>query len=60
MTGSASDCIFGLSLNVQNNKKAVNILKERYANAQVIISAHMESLMKLRAVRNVNNFTKNF
>ena len=41
LTGSASDCISGLSLTVQNYKKAVNILKERYANSQVIISAHI-------------------
>ena len=57
LTGSARDCIFGLSLTVQNYKKAVNILKERYANPQVIISAHMESLVKLPAVRDVNNVT---
>ena len=59
LTGSARDRIFGLSLTVQNYKKAVNILKERYANPQVIISAHMESLVKLPAVRDVNNLTKN-
>ena len=52
---SLSDCISGLSLTVQNYKEAVNILKERYANPQVIISAHMESLVELPAVRDVNN-----
>ena len=57
LTSSASDCIPGLSLTVQNYKEAVNILKERCANPQVIISAHMESLVKLPAVRDVNNVT---
>ena len=55
LTVSASDCITGLSLNVQNYTEAVNILQESYANPQVIISAHMESLVKLPAVRDVNN-----
>ena len=56
MTGLATDCISGLSLTVQNYKEAVNIL-ERCANPQVIISAHMESLVKLPAVRDINNVT---
>ena len=55
MTGLTTDCISGLSLTVQNYKEAVNILKERCANPQVIISAHMESLVKLPAVRDINN-----
>ena len=57
LTGSASYCISGLSLNVQNYKEAINTLKEVYANPQVIISAHMESLLKLPAGRDVNNIT---
>ena len=57
LTVSASDCITGLSLNVQNYTEAVNILQESYANPQVIISAHMESLVKLPAVRDINNVT---
>ena len=57
LTGSVSDCISELSLTVQNYKEAINILKERYANPQVIISAHMESLVKLPSVRDINNVT---
>ena len=55
LTGSASDCIFGLSLTVPNYKEAVNILKGRYANPQVIISTHIESFLKLPVVRDLNN-----
>ena len=40
-TGSASDCISRLRLAAQNYKEAVNILKSRYANTPVIISAYM-------------------
>ena len=57
LTGSESDCISGLSLTVPNYKEAVNILKERYANPKIIIWVHLESLVKLPAVRDVNNVT---
>ena len=57
LTGSAGDCISGLSLTFQNHKEAANFLKERYANPQGNISAHMESLMKLPSVRDINDVT---
>ena len=57
LTSLASDCISGLILTGQNYKEAVMILKKRYANPQVIISARMESLVKLPDVRDVNNVT---
>ena len=44
-----------MSLTFQHYNEAVNILKERYSNPQVIISAHMESLVELPAVRDVNS-----
>ena len=46
-----------MSLTIQNYKDAVNILKERYEIPQVIINAHMEFLVKLPAVRDVNSVT---
>ena len=55
LTDTASDCISGLSLTSQNYKEAIDILKERYANPQIIISTHMEALVKLPYVRDVNN-----
>ena len=55
LTGSASDCISGLSLTDPNYKEAVNILKGRYANPQVIISTHIESFLKLPVIRDLNN-----
>ena len=57
LTSLVSDCISGLILTGQNYKEALMILKKRYANPQVIISAHMESLVKLPDVRDVNNVT---
>ena len=52
---SASDCISGLTLTVPNYQEAIKILNERYANPQIIISAHMEALVKLPAIKNMNN-----
>ena len=55
LNGPAKDCISGLSLTSDNYKEAICILKERYASPQVIISAHMEALVKLPVVKNDNN-----
>ena len=44
---NAKSCISGLTLSSENYQHAKAILKERYANPQVIISAHMESLVKM-------------
>ena len=52
---SANDCISGLTLRSGNYKEAINILNDRYANPQVIISAHMDALVKLPSIKNSNN-----
>ena len=41
--GQAADTINGFSLTGDNYKEAIKLLKERYGNKQVLISAHMES-----------------
>ena len=55
LSDSANECISGLTLSSGNYEAAVNILKDRYANPQVIISAHMDALVKLASVKNSNN-----
>ena len=40
----------GLSMTSDNYKSAVYVLKERFANTQVIISSNMEALLSLRSV----------
>ena len=54
---NAKRCISGLTLSSENYQHAKAILKERYANPQVIISAHMESLVKMPSIRNMNNIS---
>ena len=55
---NAKSCISGLTLSSENYQHAKAILKERYANPQVIISAHMESLVKMPSIRNMHNISQ--
>ena len=59
LTGSLSEtvskCISGLTLTNENYDVAVKILKERYANPQMLISSHMEALVKLNPVKHKND-----
>ena len=48
--GKAATTIAGLSLTSANYKAALDLLKGRYANKQVIISSHMERLLKLPSI----------
>ena len=49
--GEALRSVSGLTLGSDNYKEAIAILKERYGNEQILISAHMESLLKIGKVR---------
>ena len=48
--GAAATTIAGLSLTSTNYKVALDLLKGRFANEQVIISLHMERLLKLPSI----------
>ena len=50
--------IAGLALTKDNYKVAVDLLRERYGNKQVIISSHMESLLKLPRVNFVSDIKR--
>ena len=50
LEGPAVATIAGLALTKDNYTVAVDLLHERYGNKQVIISSHMESLLKLPRV----------
>ena len=45
--GTAYDTIAGLALTAANYKVAVNLLKQRFGQRQLIINCHMENLMKI-------------
>ena len=52
LCGSAAACVSGLTLNSQNYKEAISILQKRFGNPQVLTSAYMDSLLKLKKVKN--------
>ena len=58
LTDSAKDCISGLTQTKQNYDEAIKLLKERYGNPQVLISAHMESLVALPRVESMNKLNE--
>ena len=50
LEGAALSAITGLALTEPNYANGVEILKERFANKQLIISSYMEALLKLKPV----------
>ena len=55
LEGAAYDAIAGLALSAANYGEAVEILKKRFGNRQLIISKHMESLLSVNAVTSDNH-----
>ena len=55
LEGAAYDAISGLALSAANYGEAVEILKKRFGNRQLIISKHMESLLSVNAVTSDNH-----
>jgi len=51
LEGSAAGAIRGLSLTAENYGVAKDILKKSFGEPQIIINAHMESLVKVAAVQ---------
>lgn len=51
LSGPASDAISGLSLGSENYKEAIALLTDRFGNSQVLITAHMESLIKIKKLK---------
>ena len=54
LEGPAADCVRGFSLTSKNYIEARKLLEERFGNTQVIISAHMNVLLKLPKLNNDN------
>ena len=50
LTEEALKCIDGLSLTNDNYDKAMELLKKRFGNSQMIISSHMNQLLKTRKI----------
>ena len=54
LEGDALQCIEGFPVTEENYGEAMNLLKERYGNTQVIISSHMNRLINLDKVMSCN------
>ena len=52
LKGEAAKVIQGLPLSESNYKRAVDLLKERFGQKQVLINAHMDALLKIPAATN--------
>ena len=50
LRGESLSAVSGLTLNSDNYKEEVDILKDRFGNEQVLISAHMESLLRINKI----------
>ena len=54
LTSAAAACISGLALTRDNYAKAIELLRERFGNKQLLINAYMESLTKLPRAKSMN------
>ena len=55
LEGAAQETVKGLSLNNSNYDVALDLLKERFGDEQVIVSAHINSLLNLEVVASVSD-----
>ena len=55
LEGPALSTITGLALTNNNYNIAINLLRERYDNKQLLISSHMRTLLSLERVTNIQN-----
>jgi hypothetical protein len=56
--GPAAAAIAGFSLTDENYEAAFKLLEERFANPQVIIPSHVDSLLKLEPLSNIHEIVK--
>ena len=55
LEGTAYDAVAGLALSAANYGQAVEILKKRFGNKQLIVAKHMETLLSFGAVTSDNH-----
>ena len=58
LTGTAQSSVAGLALTSANYEKAVDLLKQRFGNRQMVISSHIEVLTKLPKVESIGEVKK--
>ena len=55
LKGEALSAVSGLTLNSEHYKDAIQLLRDRFGNEQIVISAHMESLLKINKIKSREN-----
>lgn len=55
LRGTALTAISGFALTSENYDSSIQLLKERFGRPELIISSHMNKLLKLESVKSVNN-----
>ena len=55
LSGKALSTVTGLALSSENYKEAVTLLRERFGNPQVLISAHLDAFIKIKRVKSMDN-----
>ena len=55
LKGKALSAVKGLSLSSENYGQALSLLKSRFGNPQVLISAHLDKLIKIKKVKSIEN-----
>ena len=55
LKGESLSAVSGLTLSSENYEEAVGILKDRFGNEQVLIPAHMESLLRVKKITSRGN-----
>ena len=58
VTGAAESAITGLPLTEDNYETAIDILRDRFGKPQLLISNHMDALLKLPIVSSVHETKK--
>ena len=58
LTDTAQSSVAGLALTSANYEKAVDLLKQRFGNRQMVISSHIEVLTKLPKVESIGEVKK--
>ena len=58
LTGASKDCISGLTQTKENYEHAINLFSERLGDINVLIRAHMESIVALPQLKSINQLTE--
>ena len=58
LEGPAEDCISGLTLTTENYEEAVELLKARFGNTQLLINRYAEAFDELKVIKSMNQVSE--